>query len=113
MFLVVLFLAAASPVDFAAGNTAAVRLAESESLIAFAGPGGIYVMNADGTNRQRLWRGRSPHHPAWSPDGRKLAFDTGVVSPSTNIYVMGADGSNARRLTHDGISAEPTWSPDG
>ena len=54
-------------------------------------------------------------HPAWSPDGRRLAFtaDLGAYSFKTDIWVMRPDGSMRRRLTSDGISFHPLWSPDG
>ncbi|HSF60930.1 MAG TPA: hypothetical protein VLA69_04495, partial [Gaiellaceae bacterium] len=67
--------------------------------------GGIFVSNADGSERRRLTqRGESP---AWSPDGRKIAFG----ERDGGIYVMNADGSERRRLTQSGGS--PAWSPDG
>ncbi len=49
-------------------------------------------MNADGSGRRRLVRGWSP---AWSPDGRQLAFLRGGTS-STDIYVVNADGTGPR-----------------
>ncbi len=49
----------------------------------------------------------SHHHPTWSPDGKKIAFDSGFY-----IWVVDADGSNLTQLTpHHG--AYPAWSPDG
>lgn len=53
--------------------------------------------------------GGSPDDPAWSPDGRRIAFDTGVA-----LAVMNADGSHVRLLPlRGGAPREPTWSPDG
>ena len=47
--------------------------------------------------------------PAWSPDGKRLAFDAG-----TRLAVMRSDGTGfrllARQTADDG---EPAWSPDG
>ena len=36
----------------------------------------IYVMDADGSNQTRLTNSyQDANHPAWSPDGTKIAFD--------------------------------------
>ncbi len=56
--------------------------------------------------------------PAFSPDGRKIAF---VHAPDAardvwEIYVADRDGKNAQRLTHfpeARIKKGPVWSPDG
>jgi Tol biopolymer transport system component len=50
-------------------------------------------------------------NPAWSPDGRQIAYVCDANS-NTDIYIMNADGSNARRLTYE-KSAEgyPAWRP--
>ncbi len=48
--------------------------------------------------------------PAWSPDGRHIAFDSnrdGIFE----VYVMNADGSGVTRLTGNG-GGNPAWSPD-
>ena len=56
-------------------------------------------MNADGSNQHRL-TGRSlvNRSPAWSPDGRTIAFDSNRAG-NYEIYVMNVDGSHQRRLT--------------
>ena len=52
--------------------------------------------------------------PAWSPDGRRLAFARTVPGFNTEIYVVGVDGKGLRRLTHNrGQDAEPSWAPNG
>lgn len=51
--------------------------------------------------------------PAWSPDGRLIAFNS-LARGNADISVVSADGGAVRRLTTD-PSAEtlPSWSPDG
>ena len=52
-------------------------------------------------------------YPAWSPDGRYIAF-TSTRDGNWDIYVMGSDGSNPRRLTnHSAADGFSSWSPDG
>ena len=51
--------------------------------------------------------------PAWSPDGRKLAF-VSRRDGNSEIYVMNADGSGQENLTQQPASdSHPSWSPDG
>jgi len=74
----------------------------------------LFVMNADGTGKQRLTEDKAiDGGPAWSPDGRQIAFLTSRDG-DWEIYVMEADGSNVRRLTNQaGQDHSPSWSPDG
>ncbi len=75
----------------------------------------IYVMNADGTGQTRLTNNKvQDFSPAWSPDGKKLAFLRGKNFPDGSIYVMNADGSNQAKLEGAPMHArDPAWSPDG
>ena len=83
----------------------------------------ISVANADGSGLRRLTRGPGVDcAPAWSPDGRKIAFQRSlvrregdrVVGFEFDIYVINAHGSGERNLTGDAVSAGgPLWSPDG
>ena len=51
--------------------------------------------------------------PAWSPDGRKLAF-VSRRDGNSEIYVINADGSGQENLTqHPARDSHPSWSPDG
>ena len=81
-----------------------VRVPEDHHLA----PGGITVMDAEGTNK-RLVKNARGIHPSWSPDGKRIAFISG-----RRIYVIDVDGRHRRRLTRDVVHKRlPSWSPDG
>ena len=77
----------------------------------------IYVMNADGTDLQRLTDspGRD-FEPDWSPDGKTIAFSSNRDDlENAQLYVMNRDGSDPRALMPfiDADFIAPRWSPDG
>jgi TolB protein len=74
----------------------------------------IYLVRLNGTDLKRLTDDVAADlEPAWSPDGRRIAFASDRGGNGFDLYVMEADGSNVVRLTHDGSSRTPAWSPDG
>ena len=85
----------------------------------------IYVVNADGTNPVALTRVRlstgTPRSsdllaaPAWSPDGRRIAYLVTAWPVRSEIWIMNANGSGKRRLVANAIflTGRPAWSPDG
>jgi Tol biopolymer transport system component len=75
----------------------------------------IYVMNVDGTSQQRLTNFKTIDAcgPAWSHDGKKIAFYAFMLeNPRRNpvIWIMDADGSNQKHVIDHGL--DPVWSPD-
>jgi TolB protein len=93
------------------------RLGVAAGLCHRAGPCNdeIFVINADGSGLRRLTRNAAADgHPAWSPDGKKIAFLSRRDGTGADVFVMNADGSDERNLTRkpgeeDGLE----WSPDG
>lgn len=72
----------------------------------------IFVMARRGV-RQLTHGPGNDMKPAWSPDGRRVAFFSDRDG-NEEIYVVDADGRNLRRLTtNPGEDREPAWSPDG
>ena len=71
-------------------------------------------MDVDGQNVKRLTNAKDDDTaPAWSPDGRKIAFQS-KRDGNPEIYVMNADGTGQTRITNSPKQdIEPTWSPDG
>jgi TolB protein len=74
--------------------------------------GNIVIFNSvTGITREVTSDGRSTE-PAWSPDGKRIAFVRYRVGEEDGIYVMNADGTGVTRVTGPGFGG-PTWSPQG
>ena len=76
---------------------------------------------------ENLWvadKGKSPHQisftedifyqePAWSPDGKWIAY-VGVASEQSDLFLVSGDGGSPRAITRDAaVQQSPTWSADG
>jgi TolB protein len=90
----------------------------------------LFTVRADGSGLRRLTRTRAwEQDPAWSPNGRLLAYSRGQAfchagscdwgAMAAGISVMAADGRQARELTSLGEAIDdfrtdesPSWSPD-
>ena len=71
-----------------------------------------YVLNEEGIGlRQLTQHPGEDRTPAWSPDGKHIAFHS-TRNETGGIFLMDADGSNITELTNDGENT-PSWSPDG
>lgn len=76
----------------------------------------VYVADADGSNveiltpggfGERNWRDK----PDWSPDGRFVAYQSGVP-PSFQVMTVNVRDHSTRILTSEGRNIDPAWAPD-
>jgi Tol biopolymer transport system component len=82
-----------------------------QNLIVFSNQSDLYLMDAQGSTQCRIAEGNF-ESPAWSPDGRQIAF---VDHSKNEVYVINADGSGMRRVGegNDNVSlVPPSWSAD-
>jgi Tol biopolymer transport system component len=79
-------------------------------------PGGIYVVNADGSKLRRLPHKGFNFTPAWSPDGSRIAFvryvPKSVFGFQSELYTMASDGTDMPRPLHV-IGGSIAWNPVG
>ena len=102
--------------------------AAATGLLAFDDHGQIYTSRpgAPWSGRKQLTHTDAPLQyiePAWSPDGRRIAFlrvrggkqSTAYAYTPLSLYIMNADGSQQHAIPHtsDLFGGAPAWSPDG
>ena len=85
----------------------------SNGRIAFVIGTHVFTIQPNGNGRRQLTRGAGlDDEPAWSPDGRWVAFSrTEGRSKLTSVYVIPGTGGAPRLLVRGARS--PSWSPTG
>ena len=75
----------------------------------------MWRMPADGGDPERvLMDPMDQIRPRWSPDGRKIAFQSANQTGNWDVWVVPRTGGPPLRLTeHEAIDVAPAWSPDG
>jgi Tol biopolymer transport system component len=86
------------------------------------GPGALWLMNADGTNRHLLLKESAfdEENPSFSPDGTQVAFSKCKLPDfqPCAMYRIGVDGGGLTAITHfssnvDLVDGSAAYSPDG
>ncbi len=73
----------------------------------------VYIVPTDGSSAPKQLTREPASQPAWSPDGKRLAF-VRVIDGKTQLFALSLDGGEAIQLTKYKYGASnPKWSPDG
>src|SRR2546422_8208920 len=81
-------------------------------LAAFLALVTAYVSEAASPIRQLTNTSASNLRPAWSPDGKRIAFQSNRDG-AYHIYAMDPDGANVKQMSSgENDDRHPAWSPD-
>ena len=78
----------------------------------------LYVMNADGTNVQRLTNFEElegqARGPVWSPDGTQIVYTARISTLPWRLHIMNADGTGDQVIQPENfdMAGAPSWAPD-
>ncbi|MGD2087347.1 MAG: Ig-like domain-containing protein [Candidatus Aminicenantes bacterium] len=77
----------------------------------------IWVMNADGSNHEKITNGPGDKTDAsFSPDGQWIVYSSDEGGEAfANLYIKPVNGGNSIKITHydEGYDGAPSWSPGG
>jgi Tol biopolymer transport system component len=93
----------------------APAMAPDGRQVAFAALGDLYLMPIGGAPRNLTDDAALDTDPAWSPDGRYLAWSSDRAgSTLLDLWIYDTQSGTMRQLTREPTSAmAPAWSPDG
>ncbi|RYE06637.1 MAG: Tol-Pal system protein TolB [Rickettsiaceae bacterium] len=98
-------------------NTSPCYSPDGEKIVFNSDRGGsnqIYVMNADGSNIQRISFGGGRYAtPNWSPVGNNIAFTKITKGEGYTIGVMAANGTRERIISSGFLVEGPVWTKNG
>jgi dipeptidyl aminopeptidase/acylaminoacyl peptidase len=98
----------------AVAGSAATGPTKTNGRIAFDSGNELELVNPDGSGAVLLPHIRDATTPAWSPDGRHIAFQGASPTGDLDIFVANPDGSGRTEVTFStGADIDPAWSPDG
>jgi TolB protein len=74
----------------------------------------LQIADADGYDARTIYESSEPIlSPAWSPDGRQIAF-VSFIERRSSVYVQDIFSGKRRKLdVGRGLNSAPAWSPDG
>jgi TolB protein len=88
------------------GNKVAYRVSNPENRAQSS----IWIVDRDGRAATELGEG---DEPAFSPDGKRIAFSAAGKEGLRQIWVMDTNGGNRVQITNEFDNYTPVWHPSG
>jgi Tol biopolymer transport system component len=104
--------------ELAGDNVAFPAVSSAGTKLAYARLGlnaDIWKFELNGPPETFLSSSLDEGHPQFSPDGKKITFQSRRLGKDTQIWVANSDGTNPTPVNEgaEGLGGSPRWSPDG